>query len=237
MLISDLENEISSLASELDIANTTIADQFNVIQEQLVLISNLESQISEANSSILDIEDQLSNSNELNNSLTSQIAELIFEIDNISSANDSLASPIMIDLLAGWNIIGYTLQNPQDAVATFDGIVDILSVVKNNGGEVYWPEFGYNGIGDLIPGQGYQVRMDEDYEDFVFVNQNGLRIEIEPTVPQWAIDMDVFIHPNDIRTLVRVVNSLGQEVNPNNEFRGTLLYYLYNDGTVEKLVK
>ena len=183
---------------------------------------------------MLSFEDQLYNSNELNNSLTSQIAELIFENENISSVNDSLASPIMIDLLAGWNIIGYTLQNSQDAVVSFDGIVDILSVVKNNVGEVYWPEFGYNGIGDLIPGQGYQVRMDEEYDDFVFVNQNGLRIEIQPTIPQWAIDMDVLIHPNDIRTLVRVVNNLGQEVDPNNEFKGALLYYLYNDGTVEK---
>ena len=46
--------------------------------------------------------------------------------------------------------------------------------------------------------------------------------------------MDVQNHPNDIRTLVRVVNMLGQEVNPSNQFNGEVLLYMYNDGTVEK---
>ena len=35
------------------------------------------------------------------------------------------------------------------------------------------------------------------------------------------------MHPNDIRTLVRVVNMLGQEVNPEIEPRGNVLLYLY----------
>ena len=29
---------------------------------------------------------------------------------------------------------------------------------------MYWPEFGFNGIGDLIHGQGYQVKLEEAYE-------------------------------------------------------------------------
>ena len=44
----------------------------------------------------------------------------------------------------------------------------------------------------------------------------------------------VEMHPNDIRTLVRVVNMLGQEVNPDIEPKGSVLLYLYNDATVEK---
>ena len=46
--------------------------------------------------------------------------------------------------------------------------------------------------------------------------------------------MEVEMHPNDIRTLVRVVNLLGQEVNPEIEPRGSVLLYRYNDTTVEK---
>ena len=50
--------------------------------------------------------------------------------------------------------------------------------------------------------------------------------------------MEVEMHPNDIRTLVRVVNMLGQEVNPEMAPTGSVLLYLYNDATVEKkLVK
>ena len=59
-----------------------------------------------------------------------------------------------------------------------------------------------------------------------------------PTVPQWVIDMEVEMHPNDIRTLVRVVNMLGQEVNPEMVPTGSVLLTSYNDATVEKkLVK
>tara|TARA_B100000524_G_scaffold8656_1_gene5290 strand:- start:23 stop:145 length:123 start_codon:yes stop_codon:yes gene_type:complete len=39
--------------------------------------------------------------------------------------------------------------------------------------------------------------------------------------------MEVEMHPNDIRTLVRVVNRLGQEVNPEIVPRGNVLLYLY----------
>ena len=39
--------------------------------------------------------------------------------------------------------------------------------------------------------------------------------------------MEVEMHPNDIRTLVRVVNMFGQEVNPEIEPRGNVLLYLY----------
>ena len=59
---------------------------------------------------------------------------------------------------------------------------------------------------------------------------------MSPTVPAWAIDMEADIHPNDIRTIVKVVNMLGQEVNVADQFSGEVLLYLYNDGTVEKRI-
>ena len=186
---------------------------------------------------LLASQNDLASSNSTVDSLMVTIDAMALDYENMSSVNDSLSNPISIDLLSGWNIIGYYLKNSQDAAATFESIIDILSIVKNNAGEVYWPEFGFNGIGDLIPGQGYQVLVDDYHEGFVFENLDGLRLELSPTIPQWAIDMEVYTHPNDIKTLVRVVNNLGQQVNPDDEFKGAILYYLYNDGTVEKLVK
>ena len=49
--------------------------------------------------------------------------------------------------------------------------------------------------------------------------------------------MVVPTHPNDVRTLVSVVNMLGQEINPEEAFKGEVLLYLYSDGSVEKLIK
>ena len=230
VMMSNANDTISSMTDMVD-------DMTLMIAEMNIRISDLEYENDSLNNLLLASQNDLALSNSTVDSLIVTIDIMALDYENMSMVNDSLSNPISIDLLSGWNIIGYTLQNTQDAVATFDGIVDVLSVVKNNSGEVYWPEFGFNGIGDLIPGQGYQVLMDDYYEGFVFENLNGLRVELSPTIPQWAIDMEVYTHPNDIKTLVRVVNNLGQEVNPDDEFKGAILYYLFNDGSVEKLVK
>ena len=148
-----------------------------------------------------------------------------------------MSLPILIDIIEGWNIIGYTRSNNQDMIATLAGISDNISIVKDNNANVYWPEWGFNGIGDLIPGQGYQLKIDIAIDDYFFPDTQGERISISSTIPEWAIDLPAEVHPNDIRTLVKVVNLLGQEVEPNNSVQGTTLIYLFNDGTVEKKIK
>ena len=139
---------------------------------------------------------------------------------------------IELNLIPGWNTVGYNVIQPTDIVAQFEPIEDDLRLVKNNNGDIYWPQFGFNGIGDLVPGQGYQLRMDQSRTfSFTYTDQ---RRAISPMVPDWAIDMETEVHPNDIRTLVRVINLLGHEVNFDQIPSGTTLLYLYNDGSVEK---
>ena len=111
-----------------------------------------------------------------------------------------------------------------------------VGLSKNNAAEVYWPEFSFNGIGDLIPGQGYQIKVTQAIEDFMYPNTNGQRVELSPTIPQWVIDMPTELHPNDIRSLIRTLNLLGQEVELNESHKGSTIIYLYSDGTVEKKI-
>jgi hypothetical protein len=206
--INTLNSELDSLIGESDMTNNFINQQNEYVDE---LVDSLLG---------------------LNNEIISLSYEHLLFIDQINS----LSTPIQIDLLEGWNIIGYTLQIPQDAAATFMEIVNEIIIVKDNAADVYWPEFSFNGIGDLIPGQGYQIKVNSSIDGFTYPNTNGERIELSPTVPQWVIDMETQIHPNDIRTLVKIVNMLGQEVNSNKQPTGTTLLYLYNDGTVEKKI-
>ena len=154
----------------------------------------------------------------------------------LANSGGGSCEPIYIDLLEGWNIMGYTLPNPQDVAATLAPIVSNVQIVKNNSAAVYWPEYAFNGIGDFIPGQGYQIRMTNALNSFTFPDVGGQRIELSPTVPEWVHELPVLNHPNDIRTLVRVVNMLGQQVDPNTQFKGEILLYLYNDGTTEKRI-
>ena len=89
--------------------------------------------------------------------------------DSLIIANNQLSqliTPIPIDLYMGWNMIGYSLNFPQNTASCFDNIADDIVIVKSNYGFMYWPEFGYNGIGDLWPGQGYHVLMRNEVDDF-----------------------------------------------------------------------
>jgi hypothetical protein len=115
-------------------------------------------------------------------------------------------------------------------------IVDDVQIVKNNSAAVYWPEYAFNGIGDYIPGQGYQIRMHNAISSYTFPDVDGERLEMTPTVPAWVHDLPILNHPNDTRSLVKVVNMLGQEVNPAEQFIGEILLYLYSDGSTEKLM-
>ena len=87
---------------------------------------------------------------------------------DLLSLIDSLASPVVIDLIEGWNLIGYTEKTPILVDVALEDIVESVYLMKNNNAEVFWPEYDFNGIGELLPGQGYQIKMNESIESFTF---------------------------------------------------------------------
>jgi len=201
--------------------NSVLTDSLNFVSDEIALLTMELAQGIQAYDSLL-------------SASTLEIDFMYESLSEYQMLNDSLTSPIFIDLLSGWNMIGYLHREPQDIAATMDPISDKIQILKDNHADAYWPEYGYNGIGDFIPGEGYQVRMYEDELNYTLPLVGAQRLELIPTVPQWAIDMQTIVHPNDIRSLIRVVNMLGQEVNPEYVLHGTTLLYLFNDGTVEK---
>ncbi|MFH0988639.1 MAG: T9SS type A sorting domain-containing protein [bacterium] len=62
-----------------------------------------------------------------------------------------------LSLPLGWNMISYLRNSPMrsdSALSTIDGKVVIA---KNGVGQVYWPAFSINSIGNMKSGQGYQI--------------------------------------------------------------------------------
>ena len=53
----------------------------------------------------------------------------------------------------------YLPTSCNDAADIMAPVVDNLEIIKDEEGDVYWPMFGLNSIGDMCPGQGYQVKM------------------------------------------------------------------------------
>ena len=65
-----------------------------------------------------------------------------------------------ISIPSGWSIIGYLRQSAGAIDVMLNPIVGNITIVKNNYGMVYWPLYGINAIGNMLPGQGYQFKTD-----------------------------------------------------------------------------
>ena len=65
-----------------------------------------------------------------------------------------------IELVSGWNMIGYLRLDDADAGAVFADLVanDAIEIVKDYLGSAFLPVWDFNGIGDLKAGSGYQVK-------------------------------------------------------------------------------
>jgi hypothetical protein len=105
-----------------------------------------------------------------------------YKIDSLEIANEVLTNEASIavsslqqaldtwnttiDLSAGWNMFGYGCPSPINIAEGLSNHTDIISIVKDNNGNLYMPEFGFNGIGDFTPGFGYQIKVTEAIEGF-----------------------------------------------------------------------
>jgi hypothetical protein len=56
-------------------------------------------------------------------------------------------------------MFGYLRDNPMNLVQALAPIQSQITIVKNCVGTAYLPEWDYNGIGDLLPGEGYQIKL------------------------------------------------------------------------------
>ena len=78
------------------------------------------------------------------------------DLDECEANCSSNGVQVNIDIPQGWSFFGYCEEpmNIEDYI-TDDGKVH---VVKDENGLIWWPEFGFNAIGDLEPGEGYQIK-------------------------------------------------------------------------------
>ena len=88
---------------------------------------------------------------------TSSAVELLIELECIQPE----AHPTNIN--QGWNMIGYIRDTPSSAELVLAELMenDNLLIAKDYTGAVYIPSWGFNGIGDMEPGRGYQVKVQE----------------------------------------------------------------------------
>jgi hypothetical protein len=64
-----------------------------------------------------------------------------------------------INCPVGWSILGYLRQSPGNIETMLSALNPNIIIVKNGNGQVYWPSTGVNNIVNMIPGQGYQIKL------------------------------------------------------------------------------
>jgi len=94
-----------------------------------------------------------------------------------------LAEENPISLNAGWNMIGYTRQTPASAISILAELTESenLIIAKDYSGNAYLPAWGFNGIGDFKPGEGYQLKIIEDAVLNYLANGQSYRLQDSKT--------------------------------------------------------
>ena len=90
-----------------------------------------------------------------------------------------------ITIQAGWSIIGYLRQVPGNAIVMMSPIVANIAIMKNGAGAVYWPSFGVNGIGNMLPGEGYQIKLNAISTLTYPANSVSSKSVVEPMRPMF----------------------------------------------------
>ena len=86
----------------------------------------------------------------------------------VPECEEVITQNIPLELLQGWNMIGYTCVESKDVVYAFSEISDKIEIVKDEMGLAYLPDWGFSAFDNLEYGKGYQVKMNEEVIDFQF---------------------------------------------------------------------
>ena len=97
-----------------------------------------------------------------------EIQDPCFSANDFSNLILESNPPIAINMPEGWSMFGYTCNEPIDLIDAFQEISSDVTIVKNYFGLAYLPDWGFNAIGDLEPGLGYQIKLEVAKNDFTF---------------------------------------------------------------------
>lgn len=99
---------------------------------------------------------------------------------NTETANGNHMYGMTLELSGGWNLMaapwkpGLVVNNENyqgyDAEIFFEDELENTIIVKNNGGDAYLTAWNFNGIGELLSGQAYQVKMEGDSSDTYYID-------------------------------------------------------------------
>ena len=150
---------------------TTDYELIDALNEGMDSLSTLSEDVALENDSISSQNAILSQENEALMAIDYNFDSLQYVADYLSTQvfdlqQELLVTNIEVDMDIGWNMIGFSCPVEKELTDALNEIVDEVLIMKNNNGSVFMPEFSFNGIGDLTPGHGYQIKVADYILDF-----------------------------------------------------------------------
>ncbi len=83
--------------------------------------------------------------------------------DTILDVQGQLINPVVtpVPIPIGWSIMGYLRTSPMLTDTVVQPIINSVIIIKSGAGLIFWPQFGLNTIGNMVPGEGYQIKLSQ----------------------------------------------------------------------------
>ena len=102
----------------------------------------------------------------------------------VASISEVPAGPSsqILEMPSGWSMFStYMISDDMDMASVLSPIIDKVIIAKNNSGAAYLVEWNFNGVGDLLVGQGYQIKTTEAVElevsgAYAFPEENSIEV-------------------------------------------------------------
>ena len=80
---------------------------------------------------------------------------------NLELEGERIAVDTPIQLHQNWNMVGYLPEQDMSAESAFESLGENLIFAKDDNGRFWSPEFGFNNLPNLEPGEGYLIKLFE----------------------------------------------------------------------------
>jgi len=142
------------VSSYINPTNPNFAQIFESVANNIIIAKNQAGQIYSPQFGINDIGDW--NPTEAYQFYTNSFFEFDFTGQVLIPFENS------INLQQGWNYIAYLRTSPMAIEEALASIINNIKIVKNRSNLIFVPAFQINTIGNMLPGQGYRVYVNQD---------------------------------------------------------------------------
>ena len=92
----------------------------------------------------------------------------LYSADYVNNLSTTEYINVYLSMPEGWSMFGYTCLSPMNASEGLLSINDKVTIAKDYMGNAYLPDWGFNAIGEFEYGEGYQIKLTEEVNEFQF---------------------------------------------------------------------